>query len=82
MQSLARTSGWPEAEGRVHTVTWDSSYPREEIAYAYSTESGYHAGHYWRWFDSSDMQNVQVGDSVVVLYNPEDQDKSVFLRFG
>ena len=80
-QSLARTAAWPEVEGKVHTVTWDASYPREEIAYAYSTESGYHSGSYWRWFDSSDVRNVQIGDRLALRCDPEDHDKSVFLSF-
>jgi hypothetical protein len=37
---------------------------------------------FWRWFDSSDVRNVLVGDRLAVRYAPKDQDKSIFLRFG
>ena len=81
-QALAQTEGWPEVEGTVHSVQPDRSCPREEITYRYSTEHGYYSGFFWRWFDSSDVRNVQVGERLVLRYDPASHDKSVFLRFG
>src|SRR5580692_6516647 len=80
-RSLARSEKWCQTEGTVHLINWDSSLPREEIAYCYTTEQGYHSGSYWRWFDRSDARQVRVGDQIKLRYNPEQHDGSVFLRF-
>lgn len=37
---LAKSAGWPQANGTVLRLNWDSSYPREEVVYFYSTERG------------------------------------------
>jgi hypothetical protein len=81
-RSLALSAGWSQAEGTVHSVNWDSSYPREEIVYSYSTERGYYSGYFWRWFDSSDAREVRVGDRIALRYDPAEHDKSVFLTFS
>jgi hypothetical protein len=78
---LARSEGWPQAEGTVFSINWDSSFPREEILYSYSTEQGYFSGSHWRWFDSSDAREVKVGARILLRYSIEDPAESVFLSF-
>lgn len=77
---LVRSEGWPETKGTVHSINWDSSNPREEIMYSYSTEQGYQSGSSWRWFDSSSRQELRAGDRVLIRYSPDDPAKSVFLK--
>jgi len=79
-RSLARSEGWPEAVGTIEAVNWDSSSPREEVVYGYSTDQGYYSGAYWRWFDLSDSREVRVGDRLALRYNPKQHGTSVFLR--
>jgi Protein of unknown function (DUF3592) len=81
-RSLAMSANWPQAEGTVHGVNWDGSHPREEVVYSYSTERGFYSGYFWRWFDSSDVREVRVGDAITLRYDPEEHDRSVFLSFG
>ncbi len=76
-RSLAVSATWPQAKGTVHQVTSDFSNPREEIVYYYSTESGYHSGFFWRWFDGSEVIHVRAGDVINLRYDPTDQDSSV-----
>jgi hypothetical protein len=80
-RSLEMSAAWPQTDGTVHAINFDSSYPREEIVYYYSTESGYHSGFFWRWFDSLDLRAAQVGDRLMLRYDPEEHDKSVLLTF-
>jgi hypothetical protein len=77
---LARTESWPKTEGTVHRVTPDFSYPREQIDYCYSTEQGYHAGSYWHWFDQTNPGQIRIDDAIVLRYDPDDHEQSVFLR--
>ena len=63
-------------------ISWDSSFPREEIRYYYCAEGEYYSGSCWRWFDSSNAREVKVGDRIVLRYSPEDAEKSVFLKFA
>ncbi len=79
-RELALSASWPEAQGLVHGVNADLSYPREEIAYSYSTERGYYSGYFWRWFDSSDPRQVRAGDHVSLRYDPDQHDRSIFVR--
>lgn len=78
---LERSQRWPQTHGTVQQVNWDSSCPREEILYSYSTEQGYQGGSFWHWFDGSNPRQVHVGDQVVVRYNPDHYQNSVFLHF-
>ena len=80
-RSLAISAAWPQTQGKVHRANSDFSNPREEIVYYYSTDSGYHSGRFWRWFDSSDLNQVRVGDPIMLRYDPEDHDKAVVLGF-
>src|SRR4051794_33048034 len=66
-KDLARSQGWREIEGTVHEVKWDSSNPREEVVYSYSTNHGYYSGSCWHWFDRADKRQVQVGNRVLLL---------------
>jgi hypothetical protein len=79
-RSLARSSGWPETEGTVQSVQWDSSLPREEIAYSFVTDRGSQAGYHWLWFDSPSERQPKVGDKITVRYDENAPDKSVFIR--
>ena len=79
-RSLARSTGWPEAEGTVESVKWDSSVPREEIAYTYETNGGVHSGYHWLWFESPNDRQPRAGDKIVIRYVPDDASESVFLR--
>ena len=80
-RSLARSEGWPETEGTVQEIKWDSSNPREELVYFYSTEQGYYSGSHWHWFKASTAREVRVGDRITVRYSPENPESSTFLRF-
>ncbi|MGO9574112.1 MAG: DUF3592 domain-containing protein [Terriglobales bacterium] len=79
-RSVTRSEKWSQTVGTVQSINWDSSFPREEVVYSYTTEQGYHSGSYWRWFDRSDASQVRVGDQVTLRYNPEHHDSSVFLK--
>lgn len=78
-RSLAESANWPEVPATVHQVNADLSNPREEIVYYYETQSGYHSGSYWRWFDLVDLVPIHAGDQVRIRHNPEDHDSSVFV---
>jgi hypothetical protein len=80
-QDLHESEGWPEAEGTIHSKKWDSSLPREELVYSYSTNGGYYSGSHWVWFERSEAHEVKVGDRMVLRYRPGKPDESVFLRF-
>ncbi len=79
-RELALSASWPEVQGLVHGVNADFSNPREEIAYSYSTESGYYSGFFWRWFDASDLRQLQAGDRISLRYDPKQHDRSIFVR--
>lgn len=79
---LARSASWPQVKGAVDRVSWDDSYPREEIAYFYSTERGYYSGFVWMWFEPSDAQEVRAGDEIILRYDPDEHGKSVFVSLG
>jgi hypothetical protein len=80
-RSLTRSQHWPQTQGTVLVINWDSSCPREEILYSYTTEQGYQSGSHWHWFDRLDPRQVRVGDQIVVRYDPDNQQESVFLQF-
>ena len=80
-QELDESEGWPEVEGTVHSKKWDSSVPREELQYSYSTQQGYYSGGYWVWFETSEPHEVKIGDRIVLRYKPDCPEKSVFARF-
>jgi hypothetical protein len=80
-QSLTRSKGWPETEGTVQQIVWDSSFPREEIRYYYSTPEGYESGSFWHWFDRSDAREMKAGDKVILRYSPNNHAQSVFLKY-
>jgi hypothetical protein len=77
---LARSSGWPETEGTVQSVQWDSSLPREEIGYSFTTRRGDQSGYHWLWFDSPNERQPHVGDKIMVRYDETKPEESVFLR--
>lgn len=79
-RALRRSLGWPEVHGEVYRVVWDSSLPREQILYSYSTEAGYLSGVAWRWFDDTNVQEVRVGGRVALRCNPANTEQSVLLR--
>jgi|SRR5579872_1061391 len=81
-RSLEKSEGWPETEGTVFNIGWDSSNPREEIIYTYSANGEYYSGSCWRWFEHSNTQEVRAGGRLVLRYNPENRSESVFLRFS
>ena len=81
-QDLHESEGWPEAEGTVVSKKWDSSLPREELLFSYSTSQGYYSGSYWTWFERSEPREVKVGDRIVLRYRPDDPERSVFLKFS
>ena len=80
-RNLAASQKWRQGQGTVITINWDSSCPREEILYSYSTEQGYQSGSFWHWFDSTNPRQVKVGNQIVVRYDPANQQNSVFLQF-
>ena len=77
---LARSEGWPETEGTVSSVGWDSSFPRENLLYSYSTERGYYSGSYWHWFERTKAREIKPGDRVQLRYSAENPEESVVLR--
>jgi hypothetical protein len=83
--ALTRSQGWPETEGTLQRINWDSSWPREEIVYSYSTEHGRYSGFYWQWFESpvkvSENPEQHVGDKVRVRYGQDDPADSIFMKF-
>jgi hypothetical protein len=78
---LAESGEWPEAEGTVVSIKWDSSFPREEILFNYHTALGYFAGSHWHWFEKSEAREVKAGDRLLLRYNSSDPEQSVFLKF-
>ena len=78
-RSLARSLGWPETDGIVRSVQWDSSLPREEIAYSFTADRGDQSGYQWIWFDSPNQRQPHVGEKIRLRYNPQNPDESVFL---
>jgi hypothetical protein len=79
-RSLARSSGWIEAEATVERIEWDSSLPREEIAYWFTTARGRYTGYQWIWFESPNELQPHVGYKILVRYDDKNPEKSVFLR--
>jgi|ERR1700722_5057980 len=77
---LARSSGWPETERIVTSIQWDSSLPREEIAYSFATDQGDQSGYQWLWFDSPNERQPQVGEKIRLRYNEQNPEESVFVR--
>jgi hypothetical protein len=60
---------------------WDSSLPREELVYQYTTVQGYYSGSHWLWFERVEPHEVKTGDQIILRYKPEDPEISVFLKF-
>ena len=79
---LEQSRNWPQTQGTVLVINWDSSCPREELLYSYATEQGYQSGSYWHWFDRANPRQVRVGDQAVVRYDPTTHENSVFLQFS
>ena len=75
------SEGWPEAEGTIQSKRWDSSLPREELLYSYSTPQGYYSGSHWLWFERSEPREVKIGDRIALRYSPSDPGRTVFLKF-
>src|SRR5258706_2077044 len=78
---LGQSEGWPETYGTIHSIRWDTSFPREEVLYSYNTGSEYYSGLCWHWFDKSDARELKIGDRVVLRYSRENPAKSVFVEF-
>jgi hypothetical protein len=78
--SLAHSEAWPEVEGTVEQINWDSSWPRDEIAYSYRVHGTSYSGYYYAWFSPSTRNQVRQGDKVMVRHKPSDPGKSVFVR--
>jgi hypothetical protein len=78
---LRESEGWPQAEGTIMSKSWDSSLPREELLYSYSTPAGYYSGSHWLWFERSEPHEVKVGDQILLRYCPDSPERSVFLKF-
>jgi len=81
-RSLNESIGWLETSGTIHSIRWDSSLPREELQYSYSTGQGYYSGTHWLWFERSEPHEVKVGDRITLRYRPNDPETSVFLKFS
>lgn len=81
-RSLRISQHWPQTQGTVLVINWDSSCPREEILYSYRTEQGYQSGSYWHWFHPSELRQVRVGDQLVVRYDPTNHEDSVLHQFS
>ena len=81
-RSLDISAKWPQTHGTVDKINWDSSYPREEVVYFYSTQQGYDSGFFWRWFDLSEVREVRAGDRITLRYDPDQHDRSVFVSLG
>ena len=79
-QSLARSSGWIETEAIVERIECDSSLPREEIAYWFTTAGGRYTGYQWLWFESTNDRQPHVGDKILVRYDDKNPEESVFLK--
>lgn len=78
---LDESRNWPEAKGTIHSKKWDSSLPREELLYSFSTPQGYFSGSSWLWFERSELREVKVGDRVALRYDPDCPEKSILVRF-
>jgi hypothetical protein len=81
-RDLDESESWPEADGTIHSKKWDSSLPREELLYSYSTPEGYFSGSHWLWFERSGAREVKIGDRIVLRYRQDDPERNVFLRFS
>jgi len=79
-RELEASEGWPDVEGTVQSKQWDSSLPREELLYSYSTPTGYYAGAHWLWFERTEPREVRVGDPIVLRYRRDEPEKSVFVK--
>jgi hypothetical protein len=79
-RALARGLNWPSAEGIAHQIIWDSSLPREQIIYSYSTEKGYFSGSSWRWFERNNAREMHIGDRVTLRYDPQFPEFSFLLE--
>jgi hypothetical protein len=78
--NLSRSKGWPEIEGIVESIQWDSSFPREEVSYSFRTNEGDFSGYNWVWFESPNDPQFHVGDKVVIRYAQRDPAESVLLK--
>jgi len=82
--ALSHSDGWPEVEGTVEQISWDSSWPRDEIAYSYCAQGTSYSGYYYAWFSdrSPNVRQLQGGDKVLVRHKPDDPGKSVLVRLA
>ena len=80
-EHLLKSTSWPRVEGTIHQIEWDSSLPREGLRYAHECEKGYYSGLHWRWYDCDNPRVVKVGDRILLRYNPDQPEDSVFLDF-
>ena len=80
-KELSNSNSWPKVEGVIHRIEFDSSLPREGLLYAYECKDGYYSGLYWRWFELDKPRAVKIGDRIILRYNPDKLEDSVFLDF-
>jgi hypothetical protein len=80
-KSLTEAQAWPRARGTVASKKWDSSLPREEITYSYTTERGYYSGFHWHWFDRAEAREVKPGDEIELRYDPKNPERSILVSF-
>jgi len=80
--SLSQSAVWPEVEGTVEQVIWDSSWPRDEIAYSYCIEGASYSGYHYAWFNPSNRSQVREGDKALLRYKPNNPEESVFVRLA
>ena len=80
-KALSESKNWPKVRGVIHQIEFDSSLPREGLRYSYECDNGYYSGLYWRWFELDKPHAVKIGDHIILRYNPEKPEDSVFVDF-
>jgi hypothetical protein len=81
-RTLIRSKAWPETEGIVESIQWDSSFPRQEISYSFTTDQGSYSGYDWVWFESPNDPQFHIGDKVVIRYVQDGPAESVLLKLN
>jgi hypothetical protein len=80
-KDLSRSTSWPKVEGVIRQIEWDTSLPREGVRYSYNSDKGYYSGLYWRWLERDKPRNARIDDHILLSYNPDNPEDSVFLDF-
>jgi hypothetical protein len=80
-KDLSKSKTWPNLDGVIHQIEFDSSLPSEGLRYAYECEKGYYSGPHWRWFERDKPRAVKIGDRIILRYSPEKPEDSVFVDF-